>query len=88
MWNGTDFIDEPHHIAAKADPAWVVEQCLGCANETLHGDDPKTCRRYGMPRAQWSRGRCPMASHVGPLVLSEAGKKLNPIKASKRGVKQ
>lgn len=60
----------------------IVTKCHGCEKA---GED-ETCRVYVMPGAQWRRGNCPMATHIKKEVKDVAFK-LNPLKASKRGVK-
>ena len=60
----------------------VVEQCEGCAqvNEYPEG---RFCATFGNPEAKWAIGRCNFATHVKADQKEE--KKINPLKASKRG---
>ena len=64
----------------------IMEKCLGCSKiytglETglLH------CKTYLFPSAKWRSGNCPAATHLQKDVPEE--KKVNPLKASKRGVR-
>ena len=63
----------------------VVEQCQGCARVIAIGDE-SYCLSYPQPAAKWAGGTCVMASHVKRNV-EEIKKKINPLKASKRGTK-
>lgn len=53
--------------------------CIGCTKLNEYGD----CTVYPNADAKWIFGRCPFAPCVQ---ATKAEKKLNPIKASKRGV--
>jgi len=66
----------------------IIEKCVGC-ERVLAVLEPHgfRCLRYANPETQWRRGNCPGATHVKTMAV-EAGKKLNPLKASKRGEKQ
>ncbi len=55
----------------------IVEQCLGC-NRTQDG----ACTTFNNPAFKWRTGKCNMASHL--KLETEAGKKVNPLKASRR----
>jgi len=59
----------------------ITEKCLGCKEIEAEG----TCKSYLMPSALWRRGACPRATNLKKIV--KLGVKLNPIKASRRGVK-
>lgn len=62
----------------------TIDQCKGC--KYIEGP---FCMVYISPSAQWHRGRCPM--YVNPAEVQkkvEEEKKLNPLKASKRGGKK
>jgi hypothetical protein len=59
----------------------LVEKCFGCEN-TVHG----LCACYVNTEAQWKRGNCPRATHVGRKRVEE--KNVNPLKASKRAAKK
>jgi hypothetical protein len=62
----------------------VVEKCTGCERVTSAG----CCEVYFMPERQHSRiGGCAMRTNNLRGIVSD-DKKLNPLKASKRGVKQ
>ena len=62
----------------------IVEQCQGCLL-ALNGN---VCKPYSHPELQWTRlGGCAMRTH-NKNAMSIENKKLNPLKASKRGVKQ
>jgi hypothetical protein len=60
----------------------VIEQCEGCAqiNEYPEG---RFCATFGNPEAKWTLGRCNFATHIKDEKQVE--KKVNPLKASKRG---
>lgn len=60
----------------------VVEQCEGCANVKEYPTG-KYCQTYGNPESKWVLGRCNFATHV--KAEKKAEKKINPLKASKRG---
>ena len=58
----------------------IVTECLGCGHKTV----TDYCNRYIDPSRQWTRqGGCAMRTHNKPNVIID-GKKLNPIKASRR----
>jgi len=60
-------------------------QCAGCEYETRQDNNRLYCDVYARPRMNWNRGVCPMATHV--IIEKEKTKKrINPLKASKRGV--
>ncbi len=62
----------------------VCSQCEGCENQTRSNTNLRMyCDVYAKPRAMWNRGDCPMATHLH--VEETKKKKINPIKASKRG---
>jgi hypothetical protein len=63
----------------------VVEQCQGCARVVSVGDQ-QYCLSYPKPAAKWAGGTCVMATHVKRNV-EEIKKKINPLKASKRGTR-
>jgi hypothetical protein len=62
----------------------VVESCEGCGR-TLEFNGSKYCASYPDPGLKWKAGRCNFATHVKDEAKAKAF--LNPIKASKRGVK-
>ena len=62
----------------------VVEGCQECGNIEIfpNGD---FCRVYAEPAQKWSPGPCNMSTNGnGKDEKAESGKKLNPLKASKR----
>jgi hypothetical protein len=60
----------------------VVDQCQGCAQIKEYSAG-QYCLTYGNPDAKWKIGSCSFATHLKQEKVSE--KKLNPLKASKRG---
>lgn len=60
----------------------ISEQCEGCA-KTKDYEAGKYCTAFPSPLDKWRIGNCNMATHV-QAAKSEAKKKINPIKASKR----
>lgn len=64
----------------------IVEQCKGCG-KFLPQDDVVVCSVYLMPKSKWKNGQnCPVATHLIKEVVKDTFK-LNPLKASKRGMK-
>ncbi|MEE9274015.1 MAG: PxxKW family cysteine-rich protein [bacterium] len=76
------------------------ESCYPVVEECLKGDDEtkacasvvelpkgKYCSKFPNPENRWSRGRCPLATHVKVEYEAPLEKKLNPLKASKRAVR-
>lgn len=61
----------------------VVAQCDGCDN-VQEWPTGKYCSMYAAPAIKWTVGICNMASHV-QVEKKTTDKKLNPLKASKRG---
>ena len=65
----------------------VVEQCNGCqkAKEFPSGT---YCLMFPDPAIKWRTGNCNMATHMKAAAGNgKAQGKVNPIKASKRGVR-
>ena len=60
----------------------VVEQCEGCA-QVKEYPEGQFCMTFGNPEAKWVLGRCNFATHIKDEKQVE--KKVNPLKASKRG---
>ncbi len=63
----------------------IVEACQGCSHvESLpHGD---FCRVFAEPALKWKGGLCNMSTNGNGKEAKDAPvKKLNPLKASKRG---
>lgn len=61
----------------------VVEKCKGCLHIVLGTG----CEVYEFPESKWSAGNCPMNTHLRK-VEGKKEKALDPIKASKRRIKQ
>ena len=61
-----------------------VEACNGCKRIQ---EDTNVCGVYSAPVFRWSFGICPMATHK-KVEEKVDDKKVNPLKASKRGGKQ
>lgn len=64
----------------------IVEQCNGC-NRNIQFNSGWYCVACPDPTVKWKSGRCNLASHVTATAASTAQKKVNPLKASKRGNK-
>lgn len=63
----------------------IVEKCEGCAHiQDLPSG--RFCDSYAHPAIKWMYGTCNFATHIQPEQKQEA-KKLNPLKASKRGIR-
>jgi hypothetical protein len=60
----------------------VFEQCEGCGKIKEYTGG-QFCTTFGNPEAKWALGRCNFATHVKGEKQVE--KKINPLKASKRG---
>jgi len=56
-------------------------QCIGC-NKVLPLNGTHYCKSYPMPKAQWRRGVCALASHTN--VDAEIKLKINPLKLARR----
>ena len=61
----------------------TIEDCDGC-KRIVAQDDQSYCGVYNSPLNRWSLGICPMATHK-KVEIKEDKRKLNPLKASKRG---
>ena len=61
----------------------IVEQCDGC-QRIVEYPTGKYCTNFLDPSAKWKNGACSMATHIKAESKQET-KKINPIKASKRG---
>lgn len=60
----------------------IIDECVGCGKVV----NEEYCTAYPDPVVKWKHGHsCPMATHIVKAV--EEKKKLNPIKASKKGKK-
>lgn len=64
----------------------VVEQCNGC-NRNIEFNAAWYCMACPDPTVKWKSGRCNLASHLTATAAPTTQKKVNPIKASKRGNK-
>lgn len=62
----------------------IVESCEGCEKVSSFAGG-LYCNSYPNPAIKWEFGRCNFATHIKEEKAS--GKKLNPLKASKRGVR-
>jgi len=63
----------------------VIESCSGCSNIQEYATG-QFCRVFAEPAVKWNQGKCGMATHVQDNRETETtSKKLNPLKASKRG---
>ncbi|QTA85947.1 PxxKW family cysteine-rich protein [Desulfonema magnum] len=63
----------------------AVEQCNGC-NRRIEFSSAWFCSASPEPALKWKNGNCNLASHVSSATASTQ-KKINPLKASKRGAK-
>jgi RNA polymerase subunit RPABC4/transcription elongation factor Spt4 len=61
----------------------ILEKCKGCKKVTEDG----FCMVYDNPEAKWSVGGCFIATHISKE-KSFMAKKMNPLKASKKGKKK
>lgn len=61
----------------------IVEQCEGC-DHIQPWPTGRYCARYASPAAKWQMGMCNMATHA-KLATKTEEKRVNPLKASKRG---
>ncbi len=61
----------------------VVESCNGCT-KTKNFDEGVYCLVAPDPAAKWVRGKCNFATHLQTATEEVNGRKLNPLKASKR----
>jgi hypothetical protein len=62
----------------------IVEQCEGCSRIVQY-ETGKFCSVYPHPAMKWRKGVCNFATHVNKEVKKdETGKKINPLKATKR----
>ncbi len=61
----------------------VVEACDGC-DHIAEIDEDFYCRTSASPASKWNHGSCNYATHVVAEISNGNGKKVNPLKASKR----
>ena len=71
---------EPWHCIQQKDEGDVY-----CENAILVPGVGYVCHIFAMPMASLYASQCPLSTNM-PEVVSKKRKKLNPIKASKRGV--
>ena len=63
----------------------IVDQCHGC-NRVVEYPSGLYCNAFSEPQLKWFNGSsCSMATHLKKMPTSTTVKKLNPLKASKRG---
>ncbi len=60
----------------------VVDKCSGC-DHTHDWDAATYCKTFASPADKWAFGPCNMATHVKEE--AKVARKINPLKASKRG---
>jgi hypothetical protein len=68
------------HIEITNEPLIVNVNQEGTSETTLF---KKYCKAYAFPAAKWKNGNCNLADHLE--VEKKDAKKVNPLKASKRG---
>ncbi len=62
----------------------IVEQCNGCGRQGQFGSG-WYCTSCPEPSTKWRNGICNLATHVAAGGSAADSKKVNPLKASKRG---
>ena len=62
----------------------IVEQCDGCGRKTQYTSG-WYCSACPDPGLKWKVSNCNMATHVS-AANAQSGGKINPLKASKRGI--
>ncbi|MGD8369824.1 MAG: PxxKW family cysteine-rich protein [Desulfobacterales bacterium] len=62
----------------------IVEACQGCGRSSEF-DTGWFCSSCPEPAAKWKNGNCNLATHVKTATTVDSAKKINPLKASKRG---
>ncbi len=63
----------------------VDERCKGC-NRSIEFETGWYCSAFPEPAVKWKNGDCNLASHTTGKA-AQAGSKINPLKASKRGAR-
>ncbi len=63
----------------------IIEKCDGC-NKITEVDNVKYCLSYPDPESRWIAGTCNLATHIKRDV-EQIKKKINPLKASKKGIR-
>lgn len=61
----------------------VIDKCGGCKKI----DKDNTCSVYASPMGKWSIGGCHLHTNI-KRIEKGSDRKINPIKASKRGLSQ
>ena len=64
----------------------IIEDCNGC-NRVIEVSGKKYCKTVPDPTSKWKAGACNFASHITREKAMENIHKLNPLKASKRGIR-
>ncbi len=62
----------------------IIDVCIGC-NRIQEYPTGKYCNSFPEPTIKWKNGNCNMATHI--KIEAKVEQKINPIKASKRGVR-
>lgn len=62
----------------------IIEKCIGCG-KTIEFGTGRYCSITPDPNQKWRLGNCNLATHIQTAEVDQKGKKINPIKASKRG---
>jgi hypothetical protein len=84
-------LTDSERIAILKEP--IVSQCqIGDAEKkcsrieetVIEGKPVFYCRAYAFPAAKWRNGKCNLADHLATQIKKDT-KKVNPLKASKRG---
>jgi hypothetical protein len=64
----------------------IVEACKGC-NRTIQIESGVYCITCPEPAIKWKQGKCNLATHI-VAAAAPTKAKINPLKASKRGMSQ
>jgi len=62
----------------------IAEQCGEC-QRIMEFPTGQYCISFPEPRVKWTKGICPLATHV-KRDFQVSGRKINPLKASKRSM--
>ncbi|MBN2706671.1 MAG: PxxKW family cysteine-rich protein [Deltaproteobacteria bacterium] len=63
----------------------VIDKCEGCA-KIISYNEQNYCSCFPDPDTRWQNGTCTMATHIKRDV-EQIKKKINPLKASKKGIR-
>lgn len=63
----------------------VIDKCEGCAKIITYNSE-NYCSSFPDPASRWQNGTCNMATHIKRDV-EQIKKKINPLKASKKGIR-